>query len=441
LETDTLQSSFPPGTGVLNTSETSAVLVIAIILLLLLIFIRSSETACFSNATDKELQKKRKFSFSKRFLKILKNQESLKSTFIILKGIINISVVISLVYLFSGFTFFTEQSVQHQSVLILLIVSILLILGEIVPLLLAGLFPVLILKIAEWPLITAEFLLSPITGFFSGFPKFQRNTNGNHRTTLSMEDITQALKMSNDPVLEEDKEILEGIVKFGNKNVGDIMKPRVDVVSLDIKSSFSAVLNVIVDSGFSRIPVYSGSFDNIKGVLYIKDILLHSHKGNSFNWQTLIRPPFYVPETKKINSLLGEFQKNKVHLAIVIDEYGGTSGIVTLEDVLEEIVGEIVDEFDEEDHFFSRIDEKTWLFDGKILLSDFIKTTRSNELDFEDIKGDSETLAGLILELKGAIPQLHEKIVYNQYTFTIEEADERRIKKIKVEIDKNTDDE
>ena len=201
------------------------------------------------------------------------------------------------------------------------------------------------------------------------------------------------------------------------------------------------VLNVIVDSGFSRIPVYSGSFDNIKGVLYIKDILLHSHKGNSFNWQTLIRPPFYVPETKKINSLLGEFQKNKVHLAIVIDEYGGTSGIVTLEDVLEEIVGEIVDEFDEEDHFFSRIDEKTWLFDGKILLTDFIKTTRSNELDFEDIKGDSETLAGLILELKGAIPLLHEKIVYNQYTFTIEEADERRIKKIKVEIDKNTDDE
>ena len=416
-------------------------MVIAIILLLLLIFIRSSEIACFSNATDKEFQKKRKFRFSKNFLKILKNQESLKSTFIILKGIFNISVVISLVFLFRSFTFFSGQSIQQQSVLILLIVSILLVFGELIPLLFAGLFPVLILKITEWPLIVIEFLLSPITRLFNGFPKYRRNTNGNHRTTISMEDITQALKMSNDPVLEEDKEILEGIVKFGNKNVGDIMKPRVDVVSLDLKSGFSSVLDVIVESGFSRIPVYSGSFDNIKGVLYIKDILPHSHKGNSFNWQTLIRPPFYVPETKKINSLLGEFQKNKVHLAIVIDEYGGTSGIVTLEDVLEEIVGEIVDEFDEEDHFFNRIDDKTWMFDGKILLSDFIKTTRSNELDFEDIKGDSETLAGLILELKGAIPQLHDKIVYNQYTFTIEEADERRIKKIKVEIDKNTDDE
>lgn len=416
-------------------------MVIVIILLLLLVFIRSSETASFSHILDKEFQKKRKFRFSRYFLNLVENQEKLKSTFILLKGLINISVVISLVYLFGGFTFFSEQSVQHQSVLILLIVAILLVFGEIVPLLLAGLLPDLILKIAEWPLIFAGFLFSPVTGFIRSFPNFLRYTNGNHRSPLSMEDITQALKMSDDPVLEEDKEILEGIVKFGNKNVGDIMKPRVDVVSLDIKSSFSTVLNVIVESGFSRIPVYSGSFDNIQGVLYIKDILIHSHKGNSFNWQTLIRPPFYVPETKKINSLLGEFQKNKVHLAIVIDEYGGTSGIVTLEDVLEEIVGEIVDEFDEEDHFFSRIDEKTWLFDGKILLTDFIKTTRSNELDFEDIKGDSETLAGLILELKGAIPQLHDKIVYNQYTFTIEEADERRIKKIKVEIDKNTDDE
>jgi CBS domain containing-hemolysin-like protein len=215
------------------------------------------------------------------------------------------------------------------------------------------------------------------------------------------------------------------------------MKPRVDVVSLDIKNSFSTVLNLIVDSGFSRIPVYTSSFDNIKGILYIKDILPHSHKGDSFKWQTLIRPPFYVPETKKINSLLKEFQKNKVHLAVVIDEYGGTSGIVTLEDVLEEIVGEIIDEFDEEEHFFSKIAANVFLFDGKTLLGDFIKILKCDDTVFNEVKGDADTLAGLILEIKGEIPDFHEKINYKQFAFTIEAVDDRRIKQIKVEINRN----
>jgi gliding motility-associated protein GldE len=252
-----------------------------------------------------------------------------------------------------------------------------------------------------------------------------------------MDEISKALKLTSEQELSEEKEILEGIVKFGNKNVAEIMNPRVDVVSLDIKSNFSTVLHLIVDSGFSRIPVYVGSFDNIKGILYIKDILPHSHKGDSFNWQTLIRPPFYVPETKKINSLLKEFQKNKVHLAVVIDEYGGTSGIVTLEDVLEEIVGEIIDEFDEEDDFFSQISENIFLFDGKTLLGDFFKITKCDDTVFNKIKGEAETLAGLILELKGEIPALHEKTEYKQFVFTIEAVDHRRIKQIKVEINPN----
>jgi gliding motility-associated protein GldE len=232
----------------------------------------------------------------------------------------------------------------------------------------------------------------------------------------------------------DEKEILEGIVKFGNKSVAEIMKSRVDVVSLDIKNNFSTVLHVIVDSGFSRIPVYIDSFDDIKGILYIKDILPHSHKGDSFKWQSLIRPPFYVPETKKINSLLEEFQKNKVHLAIVIDEYGGTSGIVTLEDVLEEIVGEIVDEFDEEENYFSKVSENVFLFDGKILLGDFYKITKCEDDVFNEVKGDADTLAGLILEIKGEIPAKKEKVLYKQFVFTIEEVDDRRIIQIRVEI-------
>lgn len=287
------------------------------------------------------------------------------------------------------------------------------------------------------PILAMEKIFSPISRIYVVITLFVNRQLQKQSENFSIDDISQALKLTSEQELSEEKEILEGIVKFGNKNVAEIMKSRVDVVSLDIKNSFSTVLNLIVESGFSRIPVYTDSFDNIKGILYIKDILPHSHKGDSFKWQTLIRPPFYVPETKKINSLLKEFQKNKVHLAVVIDEYGGTSGIVTLEDVLEEIVGDIIDEFDDEENFFSKIEDNIFLFDGKILLGDFYKISKCDDNVFNPIKGDAETLAGLILELKGEIPELHEKIEYKQFLFTIEEVDDRRIKQIKVEINRD----
>jgi len=249
-----------------------------------------------------------------------------------------------------------------------------------------------------------------------------------------LDEISQALELTSDHELSDEKDILEGIVKFANKSVEEIMRPRVDVVSLDIKNTFPEVLEVILESGYSRIPVYTNSFDNISGILYVKDLLPHNHKANTFKWQTLIRPPFYVPETKKINSLLEEFQKNKVHLAVVIDEYGGTAGIVTLEDILEEIVGEITDEFDEEESLFSKLSKDTFLFDGKSLLVDFYKTVECDDSVFNDIKGEADTLAGLILELKGEIPAKNEEILYKQFKFTIESVDNRRIKQIKVEI-------
>lgn len=216
------------------------------------------------------------------------------------------------------------------------------------------------------------------------------------------------------------------------------MRSRVDVVSIDINSGFSKVMSLITETGFSRIPVFSETFDNIKGILYIKDLLPHVHKGASFRWQSIIRPPFYVPETKKIDDLLEEFQKNKVHMAIVVDEYGGTSGIVTLEDVLEEIVGEITDEFDEEEKLYTKISENKYLFDGKTLLNDFYKVTGIEEGIFDDVKGEADTLAGLILELKGEIPAKNDTITCKNYVFSIEAVDNRRIKQIKVEI-KNTE--
>jgi len=221
--------------------------------------------------------------------------------------------------------------------------------------------------------------------------------------------------------------------------VAEIMRSRVDAVSVDIDSSYSKIMNLITETGFSRIPVFSDTFDNIKGILYIKDLLPHVHKGASFRWQSIIRPPFYVPETKKIDDLLEEFQKNKVHMAIVVDEYGGTSGIVTLEDVLEEIVGEITDEFDEEEKFYTKISETKYLFDGKTMLNDFYKVLGLEESVFDDIKGEADTLAGLILELKGEIPVKNDIINCKNYVFTIEAVDNRRIKQIKVDI-KNTED-
>jgi gliding motility-associated protein GldE len=251
---------------------------------------------------------------------------------------------------------------------------------------------------------------------------------------ISVDEISQALELTSDTDISDEKEILEGIVRFGNKNVSAIMCPRVDVVSIDITSSFTAVLDVINNSGYSRIPVYQESFDQVRGILYIKDLLPYTEKGESFQWQTLLRPPFFVPENKKVKDLLEDFQKNKIHMAIVVDEYGGSSGIVTMEDVLEEIVGDIADEFDEEETNFVILGEKEFLFDGKILLEDFYEVVGCDNDRFSEVKGEADTLAGLILELKGDIPALHEHIDFENFRFTIESVTNRRIRQVKAEI-------
>jgi len=253
-----------------------------------------------------------------------------------------------------------------------------------------------------------------------------------------MDDLSNALELtSND--FQEEEQILKGIVKFGNINVSAIMCPRVDVTALNIKSAFRQVIQQIIDSGYSRIPVFSGSFDNVKGILYAKDVLPYSSNPDSFKWQALIRPPYFVPETKKINDLLKEFQMKKIHMAVVIDEYGGTSGIVTLEDVLEEIVGEIGEEGNDEQSMFRKIDDHTYIFEGKTLLNDFYRIFNIEGDPFEDVRGESETLAGLILELTGEIPQNGRKIKVGGFTFLIESADKRRIRELRVSIDTNDD--
>ena len=228
--------------------------------------------------------------------------------------------------------------------------------------------------------------------------------------------------------------MLQGIIRFGDETAKEVMTSRQDVIDLDIKSNFTDVLRCIVENNYSRIPVYQDNTDNIRGVLYIKDVLPHLSKTANFRWQSLIRPPYFVPETKKIDDLLREFQENKVHIAIVVDEFGGTSGIVTLEDILEEIVGEINDEYDDEEKTYSKLNYNTYIFEGKTLLSDFCKILNINDDEFSEVEGDADTVAGLLLELKGEFPSMHEKLEYRNYTFEVMGIEERRISRVKVVI-------
>ena len=249
---------------------------------------------------------------------------------------------------------------------------------------------------------------------------------------LSVDDLEQALELTDKEEIKDEQRMLQGIIRFGDEMAKEIMTSRQDVVDLDIKCSFADVLKCVVENNYSRIPVYQGNSDNIRGVLYIKDLLPHLEKSANFRWQSLIRPPYFVPETKKIDDLLREFQENKVHIAIVVDEFGGTSGIVTLEDILEEIVGEINDEYDEEEKTFTRLNKNTYLFEGKTLLSDFYRILEIDDKEFEEIEGDADTLAGLLLEIKGDFPEVHEKLEFSHYVFEVLQLEERRISRVKV---------
>lgn len=266
----------------------------------------------------------------------------------------------------------------------------------------------------------------------SGFVAEKIIQKENH--VLSVDDLEQALELTDKEDIKDEQNMLKGIIRFGDETAKEVMTTRQNIVDLDIRSTYPEVLKCIVENNYSRIPVYQDNTDNIRGVLYIKDLLPHLSKASNFRWQSLIRPPYFVPETKKIDDLLREFQENKVHIAIVVDEFGGTSGIVTLEDILEEIVGEINDEYDEEEKFYSKLNYNTFIFEGKTLLSDFCKILNVDDEEFEEVEGDADSLAGLLLEIKGDFPSMHEKIDYKNYTFEVMNIEERRISKIKVTV-------
>ncbi|HPT21666.1 MAG TPA: gliding motility-associated protein GldE [Bacteroidales bacterium] len=413
-------------------------IIIGFLFLLILLFssalLSGAEVAFFSfSPEDIEKFKTSKNKQTKTALKLYNNPEKLLSTILIANNTVNIAIVLLSAYLSSRMFDFSSQPVAGFIINTLAITFILLLFGEVMPKVYSSRNHIAMAMFMARPLVFLQKIFYPVTALLIYTSSFVRKRTKTHRANISMDDLSDALELTSDD-FNEDGRILKGIVNFGNTNVSSVMCPRIDVTATDIKSGFDKIIKVIINSGFSRIPVYSGSFDNVKGILYAKDVLPYANNPGNFKWQALLRPPYFVPEAKKINELLKEFQTKKIHMAIVIDEYGGTSGIVTLEDVLEEIVGEISDE---DQSMFRRIDEKTYIFEGKILLNDFCRITEVDEEQLEDVKGESETLAGLILELTGEIPQKDQVIKYGNFVFSIESADRRRIKEIKVEINKN----
>lgn len=318
---------------------------------------------------------------------------------------------------------------------VLLVTFLILLFGEVLPKVYASRNNIKFASFIAYPILILSKILSPISYPLRGISSFIQEKLGKQKTNFSVDHLSQALELtSTEETSHEEQKLLEGIVSFGNTDTKQVMSPRIDIFALEINAPFSEILPKVIDKGYSRIPVYEDNIDTIKGVLFVKDLIPHINS-EDFDWKTLLREPFFVPENKKLDDLLKDFQSMKSHLAIVVDEYGGTSGLVSLEDVIEEIVGDISDEFDDETINYSQLDEKNFLFDGKINLKDFYRIIAVNEDLFETRKGEAETLAGFILEILGNFPKKGQKVTFENCLFTISIVDRKRIKQIKVTID------
>lgn len=396
----------------------------------------ASENALFSlSAKDKEDLKENETSANRAILTLLSQPKKLLATILVGNNFVNVSfVIVSSVWLESIFNPDMNDYLDF-AIKVVVVTLILLLFGEVIPKVYATKKNVSISKFMAIPLLVCQklfaFLVIPMVKFTSIIDKRVKI----HEHTVSADELTHAIDITSDSDTGlQEKEILKGIVNFGNKTVRQIMKGRVDVAALDSSMAFDEMLRRVNELGYSRLPVYNETFDNIEGVLYIKEILPHLYEKNSFNWLSLLKPAFFVPDNKRIDLLLSEFQEERMHMAIVVDEYGGKLGIVTMEDILEEIFGEINDEFDEELLTYSKLDDNKYIVEGKLLINDFCKITQTEDDFFDQVKGDSETVAGMLLELNGRIPARNETIKYKHFSFTIESVDNRRIKRIKVDI-------
>ena len=415
-----------------------------IVLLLCSALISGTEVAFFSLSKTDIIKISDETKGQNPVVLLLQNPSKLLATILITNNFINILIV--LIFASLGEVFLKEQnlsltilgfifpsSIVKFSIEVLLVTFFILLFGEVLPKVYASRRALKFCNLMCRPLQFLSFFLTPLSFPLINLTNVIEKKLGSKNSNFSVEILSKALELTSEgSTTKEEKKILEGIVSFGNTETVQIMKPRIDIFALSHEETYDEVLTKILKHGYSRNPVYKNSIDNIVGVLYAKD-LLGFLDNKDFNWQELLREPFFVPENKKLDDLLVEFRERKNHLAIVVDEYGGTSGIVTLEDVIEEIVGEINDEFDTDDLSYSKIDANNYIFDGKITIKDFCKVLEdTNEEKFEEYKGESETIAGFILEISGKFPKIGEKINFDRYTFTIEALDRKRIKQLKV---------
>lgn len=431
-------------TGVVSFTVNPFTLELLIALLaigILLIFsgLVSGSEAAFFSLSPEELNsiKKNKTKRNQVIERLLHMPEKLLATILVVNNLINIAIIVIAAYFSSSLFDFTNAEVLGFFIEVVSLTFIIVFFGEILPKIYAIRYSDKMARLMAIPLEFAELICRPVNFMLINFSNIINKKMSKPTNTISMDDLSEALDLT-DKGISEEKKILEGIVKLGNINVSEVMTPRVDVVGVSVNTRFKKLCTVVINSGYSRIPVYSKNLDDIKGVLFIKDLLPFLGKPDSFKWQSLLRVANYVPETKKINDLLQEFQTTKNHMAIVIDEYGGTSGVITLEDILEEIVGEITDESDQEEASYVKIDEYNYLFEGKTAINDFLKIFNLDEEIFDDIKGDADTLAGLILESRGELPARNEIFHYKDFEFTVKSVDKRRIKQIKVTLLPNT---
>lgn len=406
--------------------------ILAAFLLLLSGFASGSEIAffCLSPQDLDELDPDRR-SDDKSIVMLRDDSERTLATILIANNFVNVTIIMLCNFIFSSLVKFKSEWLEFFFITVLL-TFLLLLFGEIMPKVYSRQTPLKFCRRVVGGVLFLRKLFWPLETILIRSGMLAEKVLQKENRQLSVDDLEQALELTDKNDIKEEQSMLQGIIRFGDETAKEVMTSRQDIVDLDIRSSYADVLKCVVENNYSRIPVYQDNTDNIRGVLYIKDLLPHLGKPASFRWQSLIRPPYFVPETKKIDDLLREFQDNKVHIAIVVDEFGGTCGIVTLEDILEEIVGEINDEFDEDEKTYSKLNYNTYIFEGKTLLSDFCRILQISDDEFADVEGDADTLAGLLLEIKGEFLSMHEKIDYLNYTFEVVGLEERRISKVKV---------
>lgn len=410
-------------------------LTLAVLLLFASGFVSASEIAFFSlSPADKNEVDSEKHPSDPKIKQLLDDTEQLLATILISNNFVNVTIVMLLNYFFAQWIDFGTSEVLEFVVVSVVLTFVLLLFGEIMPKIYSAQHTLRFVRMAAPFVSVLRRLCRPLSFVLMRSTAVVNKCIQKRNYNLSVDELSHALELTDKNELKDENNILEGIIRFGGETAKEVMTSRLDVVDLDVKTPFPDVLRCIVDNAYSRIPVYSGSKDNIKGILYIKDLLPHLNKGENFRWQSLVRPAYFVPETKMIDDLLREFQANKIHIAIVVDEFGGTSGIVTMEDIIEEIVGEINDEYDEEERTYVKLNDTSYVFEAKTPLTDFCKITHLDDDVFDAVAGEADTLAGLLLELKGEFPVLHEKLTYDRYEFEVLAMDDRRILKVKFTI-------